>query len=378
MWFPKVLILTIAMLGPVLPLAGIGTAADFVVIGTDDTIPDDLYAAGNVVDVRGVVEGDVSAVASQRVVVSGTIEGDLIAIAPFVEVSGEVMGSVRAIADRVSIVGTVGEDVVVAGRRATVQGTIGGDMLTVVQQARILGSVERNVKATAIGVIAIEGEVGGDLEVNADRLEISPAATVAGDIRYRGEAEISPAADLASAAIELGKTPVPLRVRALLLAGEIVAGLLVLLGGLSMFWLAPRLTDAASGASRNWLKGALAGAAVLMLPAAFVVAVIAGMGAASPDLYGVALLATSPIAILYLAMLSSMIVLGWVPLATGLGQVVTRARFSTVGSFMIGVLILVGISLVPVVGWRLLLALWVVGVGGWVLGARSLRHGSIA
>ncbi len=378
MWFSKVLILTIAMVGPVIPLAGIGTAADFVVVGTDETVPDDLYAAGNVVDVRGVVEGDVTAAASQRVVVSGTIEGDLIAIAPFVEVSGEVMGSVRVIADRVSIVGTVGEDVVVAGRRATVQGVIGGDLLTVGQQARILGSVERNVKATAIGAITIEGAIGGDLEVNVDRLEVSPTATVAGDVRYRGDAEISPTADLASAPIQLGKTPVPLRVRALLLAGEIVAGLLVLLGGLSMFWLAPRLTEAAAGRSRAWLRGASAGVAVLILPVVFVGAVVAGMGAASPDLYGVALLATSPIAILYLAMLSFMVVLGWVPLATGLGQIVTRARISTVGSFMIGVLILVGISFVPVVGWRVLMVLWVVGVGGWVLGARSLRHESIA
>lgn len=366
------------MVGPVLPLAGIGTAADFVVVGSDETVPDDLYAAGNVVDVRGVVEGDVTAAASQRVVVSGTIEGDLIAIAPYVEVSGEVTGSVRVIADRVSIVGTVGTDVVVAGRRATVEGTVGGDLLTVGQQAQVLGSVERNVKATAIGVITIEGDVGGDLEVNANRLEVSPTAAVAGDVRYRGDAEISPTADLASAAIQLGKTPVPLRVRALLLAGEIVAGLLVLLGGLSMFWLAPHLTEAAAGGSRNFLRGALAGAAVLILPAVFVGAVIAGMGAASPDLYGVALLATGPIAVLYLAMLFFMVVLGWVPLATGLGQVVTRARISTVGSFMIGVLILVGISFVPVVGWPVLMVLWVVGVGGWVLGARSLRHGSIA
>lgn len=378
MWSSKALIVTLALAGPVIPIAGTGSAADFVLISEADTVPDDLYAAGNVVDVRGTIQGDLTATASQRVIVSGTVEGDVVAIAPFVEITGDVEGSVRVIADRIRIIGTVGDDVVVAGRTASIQGVVGRDIMVFVHTARLTGSVTDNFQAFATGVIEIVGGVGHDLEVNARRLEVASTATVGGDVRYRGEASIDDNADLASSAIQLGKTPVPLRVRALVLVGQVVAGLVVLLAGLALFWLAPRATEAASGAIRNWLWAAIVGLATLVLPAVLIGAIIAGMGVASPDLYGVAILATSPIILLYLGLVMFMAVLGFVPMAATLGRIATRGRLSIVGSFVLGVVLLAAITAVPVAGIPLLVALWVVGVGGWTLGAASLRRGSVA
>lgn len=378
MWFPKALIVTLALLGPTVPVAGTGSDADFVLISESDTVPDDLYAAGNVVDIRGTIEGDLTATASQRVVVSGNVEGDVIAIAPFVEITGDVDGSVRIIADRIRIIGTVGDDVVIAGRTATVQGVVGRDILVFVHSARLTGSVTDNFQAFATGVVEIVGGVGHDLEVNARRLEVASTASVAGDVRYRGEASINSNADLASSAIQLGKTPVPLRVRALVLVGEVVAGLVVLLAGLALFWLAPRTTEAAVGAIRNWVWAAIVGLATLVLPAMLIGGIIAGMGAASPDLYGVAILATSPMILLYLGLVMFMVVLGFVPMAAGLGRVVTRGRLSSIGCFMLGVLVLGAITAVPVAGVPVVVALWVVGVGGWTLGAHSVRRGLVA
>ncbi len=378
MWFPKALIVTLALVGPVIPIAGTGSAADFVLISEADTVPDDLYAAGNVVDVRGSIQGDLTATASQRVIVSGTVEGDVVAIAPFVEITGDVEGSVRVIADRIRIIGTVGDDVVIAGRTATIQGVVGRDIMVFVHSARLTGSVTDNFQAFATGVIEIVGGVGHDLEVNARRLDVASTAAVGGDVRYRGEATIDDNADLTSSAIRLGKTPVPLRVRALILVGQVVAGLVVLLAGLALFWLAPRTTEAATGAIRNWLWAAIVGLATLVLPAVLIGAIIAGMGVASPDLYGVAILATSPMILLYLGLVMFMAVLGFVPMAATLGRIATRGRLSIVGSFVLGVVLLAAITAVPVAGIPLFIALWVVGVGGWTLGAGSLRRGSVA
>ncbi|MDH5421377.1 MAG: hypothetical protein OEY55_06205 [Acidimicrobiia bacterium] len=378
MWFPNALIVTLALVGPVIPIAGTGSAADFVLISESDTVPDDLYAAGNVVDVRGTIQGDLTATASQRVIVSGTVEGDVVAIAPLVEITGDVEGSVRVIADRIRIVGTVGDDVVIAGRIATIQGVVDRDVMLFVYSARLTGSVTDNFQAFASGVIEIVGGVGHDLEVNARRLEVASTATVGGDVRYRGEASIDDNADLASSAIQLGKTPVPLRVRALVLVGQVVAGLVVLLAGLALFWLAPRTTAAATGAIRNWLWAAMVGLATLALPAVLIGAIIGGMGVASPDLYGVAILATSPIILLYLGLVMFMAVLGFVPMAASLGRIATRGRISNVGSFVLGVVLLGVITAIPVVGFPILAALWMVGVGGWALGAGSLRGRSVA
>ena len=377
MWFPNALIVTLALAGPIIPIAGTGTAADFVLITEADTVSDDLYAAGNVVDVRGTIKGDLTATASQRVVVSGTVEGDIVAIAPFVEITGDVAGSVRVIADRVRIIGTVGDDVVIAGRTATIQGVVGRDIMVIVHSARLTGSVADNFQAFATGVIEIVGGVGHDLEVNAGRLEIASTAAVGGDVRYRGDATIDDNANLATSPIQLGKTPVPLRVRALVLVGQVVAGLVVLLAGLALFWLAPRTTEAATGAIRNWLWAAIVGLATLVLPAVLIGAIITGMGVASPDLYGVAILATSPIIFLYLGLIMFMTVLGFVPMAVSLGRIATRGRISNIGSFLLGVVLLGAIMAIPVAGFPILAALWVVGVGGWTLGAGSLRRRSV-
>lgn len=377
MWFPKALILTLALIGPIVPIAGTGSAADFVLISESDTIPDDLYAAGNVVDVRGTVEGDLTATASQRVVVSGTVEGDVIAIAPSVEITGTVGGSVRAIADRVAIAGTIGDDVVVTARDASIPGEVGRDVLAFVYSAELSGSVAKNFKSIAVGIVEIAGQVGRDVEVNARRLDVLSTGAVGGDVRYRGDANISGNAELASSPIQLGKTPVPLRVRALALAGVVVAGLIVLLAGLALFWLAPQTTEAASRAIKNWVWAAMIGVVTIVLPVAVIGGVIAGMGAASPDLFGVAILATSPMLVLYVGLLSFMVVLGFVPTASVLGRLLTRDRISTVGGFVLGVVIVGAVSQVPVVGLPTVLALWLMGVGGWMLGATAIRHGSV-
>lgn len=377
MWFPKALILTLALVGPIVPIAGTGSAADFVLISESDTIPDDLYAAGNVVDVRGTVEGDLTATASQRVVVSGTVEGDVIAIAPSVEITGTVGGSVRVIADRVSIAGTIGEDVVVTARDTSISGEVSRDVLAFVYSADLSGSVTKNFKSFAVGVVEIAGHVGRDLEVNARRLDVLSTGSVSGDVRYRGEANISGNAELTSAPIQLGKTPVPLRVRALVLAGVVVAALIVLLAGLALFWLAPQTTEAASRAIRNWVWAAIIGVVTIVLPIGVIGGVIAGMGAASPDLFGVAILATSPILVLYIGLLAFMVVLGLVPMAAVVGRLLTRDRISTVGGFVLGVVVIGGLSQVPVVGLPIVLAAWLMGVGGWMLGARTIRRGSV-
>ncbi|HEX2163368.1 MAG TPA: hypothetical protein VHM02_05415, partial [Thermoanaerobaculia bacterium] len=91
-------------------------AGDDVVVAAGETVPDDLYAAGEIVRVEGTVRGDLVAVA-REVIVVGTVEGDLIAAGELVAISGTVGDDAR-IAGQVLHLGRaarVGDDLVAAG-----------------------------------------------------------------------------------------------------------------------------------------------------------------------------------------------------------------------------------------------------------------------
>lgn len=378
MSFRSVLIITVALIGPVTPQAGTAAAADVVLVSEFDVIPDDLYAAGLVVDVRGVIDGDLVAAASERIVVSGTVEGDVLAIAPTVEIAGQVTGSVRALANTVVVSGTVGEDVVVAVRRGSIVGMVGGDVMALVDDVDVSGAVGRDLQVQSWGTVTVAGQVGRDLEVNGSELSVTSTARIDGDVRYRGSASLSENAEIGGSTLALGDVPVPLRARALVLVGLLMAGLLVVVGGLVIFWMAPRSAEAAVRAARKWPWAFVVGVGSLALPVLLVIGVVAAMSAASPDLTGVAILATSPILLAYAGFVALMAILGFVPSAATVGRVLTRGRVPAVGGFLIGLMVMTVLLFVPVVGSWLLILMWLVGIGAWVMGAWAARAETLA
>ncbi|MGH9194113.1 MAG: polymer-forming cytoskeletal protein, partial [Acidimicrobiia bacterium] len=71
------------------------TQSDLVLVQADDVITEDLYAAGNRVQVDGRVEGDLYAAAFSEVKITGEVTGDVVVVASRLVISGRVGGSVR-------------------------------------------------------------------------------------------------------------------------------------------------------------------------------------------------------------------------------------------------------------------------------------------
>jgi hypothetical protein len=135
-----------------------------VTVGSDETIPHDLYAFGSGqftsegwsggVVVDGTIQGDLVATGG-RVIVNGTVDGDVLAGAGQVEINGDVTGDVRVGAAEVLVAGLVGEDLVVGSGSLTIAGS---------------GEVGEDLIFWA-GDVAVDGDVGGSIVGSASRYE---------------------------------------------------------------------------------------------------------------------------------------------------------------------------------------------------------------
>lgn len=134
---------------------------------------------GSVVIEAGETTGDVEAFAGD-VVVRGTVDGDLQAFAGNVRIQGEVTGSVEAAAGNVVVAGTVGGDVSAAGGNVEVAetGAVGGDL------------------EAGGGTVVVNGRVDGDARVGAGQIALGPTARIGGDFEYDGELERSDGAQV--------------------------------------------------------------------------------------------------------------------------------------------------------------------------------------
>jgi cytoskeletal protein CcmA (bactofilin family) len=158
-------------------------AKNFVLPGAE-TIHDDLYAAGSVVDIQGTVDGDL-VVAGQTVTIGGFVTGDVIAAARDVTISGSVGGTVRAAGNVVTIDGTVGHDVVAACGTLVIgpHASVGRDVLAGAGNSSFGGRISRDVMAGARSV-TFSGSIGGNVHAHSKEIHLTDGAVLERDLIY--------------------------------------------------------------------------------------------------------------------------------------------------------------------------------------------------
>ncbi len=212
-----------------------------VVIGPGDVVEDDLYVTAGEIVVDGTIRGDLVAFGS-AITVNGTVEGDLIAAGQSVEVGGTVERDLMAAGQSVEIGGTVEEDARIAGQALLLDegalvdddllaagyslenepgSTVGGTVLYAGYQALLSGTVDEDFRG-ALEALELDGEVGGDVDVDVDGeggeptppvfapaprvqiptvgpgLTLTDSARIGGDLTYESstEAQVSPEAQI--------------------------------------------------------------------------------------------------------------------------------------------------------------------------------------
>src|SRR3990170_3211441 len=328
-----------------LPVAAERTQSDFVLIRAEDVVTEDLYAAGNRVEIDGRVEGDLVAVAFEEVRVAGEVTGSVMALASRVVIAGHVGGSVRAAAVRIEGGGEVGGDLVTTAGTLSWTGTVGRDALVWAWNAAAEGSIGRNLEGVQRRLL-LGGTVTGDVAVAVDRLDIAADLTVGGDLAYRSDREANVAgATVTGTVVRQEPTELNVRVRALRLMSYVVA--LIGLAAVGLAGLEVMVVP----------FGAVAGAGVLL--------------ALAPPAAALPLLAViGPILLAVFGLFMLGLVVSPLPVLGAVGQRLRR-RWSGPAAFLVGLGLLALVLLVPILRWLVVLVVVILGMGGWVRSGRG-------
>jgi len=361
----RIVLIAVAILAVVVPISA--AAADVIstnlfVVLEGDVQEEDAYVAASSGDVAGTVDGDL-VIATPRLTISGVVTGDVfIASQGSVSVSGRIDGSLRGFATSVDVSGSVGDDVAVAALGVDISGDVGRDVILLANDAVIGGSVARDVLGRSRAVV-IDGFVGRDVDVTVDSIAVEAGGDVVGDVIYQSSSEI-----VLDAEGSVGGQVIAIPARApffvsLVLRLALALGFLgFLVAGIVVLWIFPRTSEAAL-------------AAIMQRPL-----VVVGIGLASvvavPLLVAllIATLVGIPLAFLLLFGAALALVFGPIPAVVAAGSAVLGGRGGTPGGFLVGgtVYALVIVWL-PVLGSIVAAVGMIVGVGGWLVGAWSIR-----
>ncbi len=328
-------------------------SGDNITVAKGETVDSVLFTAGRNIDIAGTVNGDVYC-AGMNVSVSGTVNGDIFCAAQTLRVSGEVEGSVKLAGQTVNIdspmlekVGAVGQsltidsqtkveqDALLAGQDISLNGPIGRDLAVAGQNVTLSSEVKRNINGDVENLrLTSDARVGGDIEfTSANDLDRQDRAEVNGEIT-RLQPEVNK---------DVNNAFMPIGVLYLLFAVTILALVLVL--------LFPGLFSATdSRIAINPGKTFLIGLAGIFL---------------GPVLIGV-LLATVvgiPLAILGILAWLVLLMLSGPTFAYSIGRKVWSKGQSQMLVMLVGALLLVVLSVLPIIGFFVVVLSGIFGLG---------------
>lgn len=326
----------------------------------------DLIAGGPVLAIPDSIPGDVM-IAGRDLDFTGFAGGDYLGAGQELAIGGRVLGDVRAAGRAVDMTGRVGGNATVAGQRVSLGGgaVVGRNAYLAGGTVRMGGTVTGYLRAAG-GEVVLDGSVGGDVRVDAERLTVGPGARIAGDLRYRVPPEnvtISPEAQVAGGTTALRPRPrpdmqAPIRFFHLFwLLGFLAAGAVVVA-------LFPDVMAAAAAALRRAPAAALGWGLVWVIGVPIAATVVA------LTIVGV------PLALIVAALYVISLYLGRAVVALWLGRLVLRgwarrSRGRLVVAFLAGGVILVILALIPVLGPLVMLVATVLGLGALVAAFRD-------
>ncbi len=365
-------------------------------LAVGEVVDADLYITAETITIDGTVRGDLVALA--RVIeINGTVEGDLIAAAGSIIINGTIGDDVRVGANGIRIAGSIGDDLIAAfgggdattqlpfdtgpamsGLALTTDGQVGGSLLLFGGAADLLGRVQGDVQV-AVGVLTLAGKVAGDVQAQVGELRIADNARVAGALAYTAEREmpIPPGSVEGRVRFTLAEpeSGQPDQQGDGFLGGLVALGLrligFTLLALLLLRFVPDSIGKPAEALAARPLNAVLYG---LVVAVSFVLIPIATLVIAG--LLGVFMggLAGVMAAILVFALFTLIWILS--PLVTGLwlGQrlntITGREQGDLVG-LIGGILLLATLSAIPLAGWVIALASFLLALGGLLLVRQS-------
>ncbi len=314
--------------------------SEFVTVGANETVDDTLLAAGNIVRVEGVVNGDLLAF-GQTVEVRGTVKGDLVSFAKRTEVSGTVEGRIYDFSNSLDLDGQLGHSIygLMQSLRVNDRGRVGEGVLAAAGDVSVEGQVQRSVTLYT-GNADVSGSIGRELSVTGDNLTLTNTARIGGNLSARVR-DLKNVHIADGAKIE-GNRDIQVRVRqsrfarprfyfyqAVWLAAAMLVGWL----GLLVFPGFVRASAQAVGS--GWRSLGLGFAVLVGVPVAILVIAITLIG--------------FPLSLMLLAVYLAALYLAKIWVGAFLGRMLLKPATSTKGAWLLG--LLVGLLIITIVGY---------------------------
>lgn len=358
---------------PMWSLASEVRSDDDVSIEATETVNDDLYVAAGEFSLVGTANRDVYAAAG-RVDVPGSVFGSITVTGGEITISGSVARTARIAAGDTEISGTIGGDLLIFGgttrleEGATVQGDVhilGGRFI---QQGSVRGDITGSV-----GQLTLDGEVGGNVDVDVETIAVTPAAQIAGSVDYASPdgPQFSASPNIAGDVTYRSTSPWgPGEAFQGRLFSPLVRTLWLLMAGALIIALAPRFAGAVStNVRRPWVAAIVGIVSIVLIPivAILLMATIVGI----------------PVGLIVVALYVIALYLSQVVVGQRLGTVLLPrswndgSRGYLLLAMTIGVILISAFRFIPVpyVGSAVKLLVAIVGLGASVLLIRQLRPG---
>lgn len=329
-------------------------------------VPGDLIAAGGTIRVGASVT-ETAILAGGNVSIDGPVGDDVIAAGGEVMLRGHAGDDARLAGGTVRIAGRVDHDATAAGGTVRVErdGVVGGRAWLAGGEIVVAGTVGQQLRAAGRHV-SIEGTVRGDVQVEADSLDIGPTARIDGDVVHRGprEPRVDPAARIGGRVEHRPSARAPWKRAFAVIAWALLLPALLVTGAV-MILVFPRFTPAAAQTIETdpWRSLGIGAIALLGAPAVMVALFVTGigipLGLVLLAAYFVALLVGYLVAALFLGIVGVRRLGGRRQLAPSKGALVLR---------LLAALVVLGIlRLVPVLGGLVSLAALLFGMGALVM-----------
>lgn len=326
----------------------------------------DLIVAGERVRIDGDVDGDLM-VFSSSITVNGHVKGDILGFGQEIQVNGPVDGNVRVWCQSLTLNSSVAKNAMSWSERTELaeKATVGGTLTMFSSASELDGRVAGDLLAY-VGDLDLNGTLGSNANIGADRLTIGSTGQILGHTKYQGrrQPQVSEGAKLASPIDVTLRKPGPdySRIRyywhAILLWGA------SFLFGLLLLFLFPAFFARAVNTANK--PGVSIGLGILLLFATPIVALVAcitivglGVGIATLLAYAIAVYA------------AQIFVGSWLgEKMLGIGSGVGPA----IGRLAIGLAVLRVLRMIPYAGPIVGLLILVWGLGALALAIhRSLR-----
>jgi len=334
-----------------------------------ETINDDYYGAGGTIQMESNVNGDLI-LGGGRILVNSVVSQDLMLGGGEITIKGEVRDDARLAGGNVIINALIKDDLIAAGGNIELgeSGFVGSDMTVAGGNVVIDGQVNGNLQGTASNLYINSTIKGNVALINVDQLTLGPNGKVMGNLLYRSPTPSETVNEETVMGVidykptEFAVTNQDFRT----IASGVIAGLSVfsflslLLAGLIVLALFRfYMPNAVQTVYQKPMASVGIGFLVLILtPIIAVLFMVTGIGWA----FFFILMAAWLIA-LFFAKITAALLIGM-----KLIRLNEKSGFlKAYGSFALGALIYVLLTLIPIVGWIIKFALILMGLGGMAL-----------